>query len=168
MQVEVWVELEGHPVRAGTHAVPPAGNDGSGSFSYTPDYIAMPGGYPLDPLLPLGVQRQSTPAGQGLFGAMADSTPDGWGRTLLDRREAALAEIEQRDARSLREVDYLLGVRDDLREGALRFRVDEGPFLADEEPGVPGLADLPSLLDLVARAEADAADRADLAVGLAT
>ena len=31
------------------------------------------------------------------------------------------------------EVDLLLGVRDDLRQGALRFRLDEqGPFLATE------------------------------------
>ena len=59
--------------------------------------------------------------------------------------------------------DLLLGVRDDLRQGALRFRLDEqGPFLATEESGVPALTDLPVLLDIAARAERDTASYEDL------
>jgi serine/threonine-protein kinase HipA len=61
------------------------------------------------------------------------------------------------------EVDLLLGVRDDLRQGAMRFRLDEqGPFLATETSGVPALTDLPALLSLAARAERDTADYEDL------
>jgi serine/threonine-protein kinase HipA len=61
------------------------------------------------------------------------------------------------------EFDLLLGVRDDLREGALRFRLsDHAPFLATEDSGVPMLADLPELLNIAARAEQDIADYKDL------
>ncbi|WP_404391034.1 type II toxin-antitoxin system HipA family toxin [Humibacillus xanthopallidus] len=63
---------------------------------------------------------------------------------------------------SLGEIDYLLGVRDDLRQGSLRFRRDDGPFEAVEDPGVPALTDLPVLLALAERAEADTADLSDL------
>jgi serine/threonine-protein kinase HipA len=61
------------------------------------------------------------------------------------------------------EAEILLGVRDDLRQGALRFRhSEEGPFLAVEDSGVPILTDLPKLLEIAERAESDSADYADL------
>jgi serine/threonine-protein kinase HipA len=97
-----------------------------------------------------------------MFGALSDCAPDRWGRTLLARREAALARAGGRATRSLGEIDYVLGVRDDLRQGALRLRVEGGPFLADDDTGVPALTDLPELLDLAARAENDTADLPDL------
>lgn len=84
------------------------------------------------------------------------------GRTLITRREAAQARAEGREPRSLGEVDYLLGVRDDLRQGALRFRHGAGPFEATDHQGVPALTDLPELLALAARAETDSADLDDL------
>ena len=85
-----------------------------------------------------------------------------WGRSLIRRREAAQARDEGREPRSLGEVDYLLGVRDDLRQGALRFRRSDGPFEAVEDRGVPTLTDLPELLALAARAERGTADLPDL------
>jgi serine/threonine-protein kinase HipA len=112
--------------------------------------------------LPLTSGARQTRAGQALFGALTDCAPDRWGRTLIARREAALARGERRTARALGELDYLLGVRDDLRQGALRFRFGQGPFLADEDTGVPALTDLPALLDLAARAEKGTADLPDL------
>lgn len=51
-----------------------------------------------------------------------DSSPDRWGRTLMDRREAILARKEKRKARKLFEEDYLLGVYDAYRMGGLRFK----------------------------------------------
>jgi serine/threonine-protein kinase HipA len=63
---------------------------------------------------------------------------------LLVRREAARAKEAGTAPRSLSEADVLLGVRDDLRQGALRFRFSEdGPYLA-EDSGVPVLTDLPA------------------------
>ena len=85
-----------------------------------------------------------------------------WGRSLIRRREVAQARDEGREPRSLGEVDYLLGVRDDLRQGALRFRRSDGPFEAVEDRGVPTLTDLPELLALAARAERGTADLPDL------
>jgi serine/threonine-protein kinase HipA len=135
----------------------------SASFVYSDRYIADPDAYALDPALPLVTGTLQTPVGRPLFGAFADSLPDRWGRTLIQRAERARASASATAPRSMSESDLLLGVRDDLRQGALRFRLDEqGPFLATEESGVPALADLPALLDLAAGAERDTAGYEDL------
>jgi len=134
----------------------------SATFTYASEYLATRGAYRLDPELPLRIGSHQTRVGRPLFGAFTDCAPDRWGRTLITRREAALARDEQRAARALGEIDFLLGVRDDLRQGALRFRSGVGPFLAAGDAGVPALTDLPELLDLAARAESDTADLPDL------
>jgi serine/threonine-protein kinase HipA len=135
----------------------------SASFVYNDRYLADPGAYALDPGLPLVTGTLQTPVGRKLFGAFADSSPDRWGRTLIQRAERARATAAVTAPRSMSEVDLLLGVRDDLRQGALRFRLnDQGSFLATEESGVPALTDLPALLDIAARAERDTADYEDL------
>jgi serine/threonine-protein kinase HipA len=135
----------------------------SASFVYNDRYLADPGAYALDPGLPLVTGTLQTSVGRVLFGAFADSSPDRWGRTLIQRAERARAKAAATAPRSMSEVDLLLGVRDDLRQGALRFRLnDRGPFLATEESGVPVLTDLPALLDIAARAERDTADYEDL------
>ena len=52
----------------------------------------------------------------------------------MKRREAAMARSEKRPERTLRESDYLLGVFDGHRMGAVRFKEDpDGPFLNDNE-----------------------------------
>ena len=52
----------------------------------------------------------------------------------MRRREAAVARIEKRQEQTLFETDYLLGVYDGHRMGALRFKLDEnGPFLNDNK-----------------------------------
>ena len=108
------------------------------SFVYNDRYLADPDAYALDPGLPLVTGTLQTPVGRALFGALADSLPDRWGRTLTQRAERARAKAAATAPRSMSEVGLLLGVRDDLRQGALRFRLDEhGPFLATEESGAP-------------------------------
>jgi serine/threonine-protein kinase HipA len=135
----------------------------SASFVYDNRYLADPDAYSLDRALPLVTGMLQTPVGRRLFGAFADSTPDRWGRTLIQRVERARATAAATAPRSMSEIDLLLGVRDDLRQGALRFRLgDQLPFLASEDSGVPVLADLPALLDIAARAERDAANYEDL------
>lgn len=87
----------------------------------------------LDPRLGLFEGRQFPSQGQDTFGAIADASPDRWGRLLMRRRleraqRAGLADPQTR----LYESDYLLGVHDAYRAGALRFRrKDEGAFLDD-------------------------------------
>ena len=135
----------------------------SASFVYDDRYFANPDAYALDPGLPLVTGTLQTAVGRALFGAFADSSPDRWGRTLIRRAEQARAKATATAPRSISEVDLLLGVRDDLRQGALRFRLNgQGPFLAVEESGVPVLTDLPALLDIAARAERDTVDYEDL------
>ena len=147
--VEVWVSIGGVDVRAGTlypHRRR-GGSAESASFTYLDEYIANPHAYSLEPGLPLEAGAHQSTIGHPMFGAFGDCAPDRWGRTLVKRREAAQARAEGREPRSLGEVDYLLGVRDDLRQGALRFRHGDGPFEAIEDRGVPALTDLPELLD---------------------
>ncbi len=135
----------------------------SASFVYDSRYLADPDAYSLDPALPLVTGTLQTPVGRRLFGAFADSSPDRWGRTLIQRAERARAKAAATAPRSMSEIDLLLGVRDDLRQGASRFRLGgQGPFLATEESGVPVLTDLPALLDIAARAERDIANYEDL------
>jgi serine/threonine-protein kinase HipA len=160
--IQVYAAIDEKDVLAGTLYAHRRRGSESASFAYDPAYLAHPGAYALDPLLPLTSGTHQTRAGQALFGAFSDCAPDRWGRTLIKRREAVLARAEGRDAHSLGEVEYLLGVRDDLRQGALRFRQGGGPFLAEDGQGVPALTDLPSLLELADKAERDTADVTDL------
>lgn len=173
-RVEVWVVIDARDVQAGILYSHRRRESESATFTYTSQYLGNSAAYGLDPALPLSTGAfQSpafqSPAGKAMFGAFSDCAPDRWGRTLVDRREAALAREQHRTARSLGEIDYLLGVRDDLRQGALRFREpgnasqdSTGAFLAVETKGVPAVTDLPTLLDLADRAERDEVDLPDL------
>lgn len=74
------------------------------------------------------------------FGVFLDSMPDTWGRTLMKRRAAQMAKERNEKAPILYDIDYLLGVYDESRMGALRFKVaKDGPFLDDnnETPTPP-------------------------------
>ncbi len=74
------------------------------------------------------------PSGKDMFGLFADASPDRWGRTLMDRRERFAADREGRKPRKLNDSDYLLGVYDETRMGALRFRLDPaGAFVSDDQ-----------------------------------
>jgi serine/threonine-protein kinase HipA len=152
----VYAALSDTDVHVGTLHTHQRGRAQSATFVHAPSWLAHSEAYPLDPALPLVTGPLQTPVGRALFGAFSDCAPDRWGRTLVTRAEARTAAAAGRTQRLLSEADYLLGVRDDLRQGALRFRVADGPFLADEHTGVPALTDLPELLRL-----ADAADRDD-------
>ena len=160
--IEVHVTFNSETMRAGRLYPHRRRGTESASFTYDDSYLANPKAYPLDPALPLVSGLLQTPANQKIFGAFADSAPDRWGRNLIQRAEQSRARKIGRTPRSLGEIDFLLGARDDLRQGALRFREeDEGPFLATEETGVPEFIDLPELLDLASRAESQEIEDAD-------
>ena len=110
------------------------------SFEYDTKWLKThPGQYFLDPDLQLYRGRQYAPMDKTLFGIIADSCPDRWGRMLMRRREAILAAREGRKPRQLSETDYLLGVHDEGRMGALRFSLQpDGPFLScDRDMAAP-------------------------------
>lgn len=77
------------------------------------------------------------PNGKENFGVFLDSIPDTWGRKLMQRR-AALKSLESgKPALTLSDLDYLMGVHDFTRMGALRFKLDpEGAFL-DNDTNTP-------------------------------
>jgi len=104
------------------------------SFSYAEDWLKSSFSQILDPELLFYSGSQYTGDEKSNFGVFLDSSPDRWGRILMKRREAATARAETRTERTLRESDYLLGVFDGHRMGALRFKEDpDGPFLNNNE-----------------------------------
>ena len=80
-----------------------------------------------------------------MFGTLGDSAPDTWGRDLMRRRERREAEANGRPPTALHEADYLLGVSDLTRLGALRFKVDDA-FQTQQDRGVPTTLALGDLL----------------------
>ena len=110
------------------------------SFSYSDSWLKSRYSQILDPELQFYSGSQYTKEEKQNFGVFLDSSPDRWGRILMKRREAALARSERRPENTLRESDYLLGVFDGHRMGAIRFKENpDGPFLNDNET----LASLP-------------------------
>lgn len=134
-----WRELN-EPTLMGTLSV--AHTKGREVFSFTYDKKWLEKGLSqnLDPDLQLFSGPQYLSTEKKNFGIFLDSSPDRWGRVLMDRREAILAKQENRKAKNLFEEDYLLGVFDSHRMGALRFKLSpDGPFLNDNR----GLASPP-------------------------
>ena len=117
--VEVFVDRSGTPVLVGQAHVTRQRGRLSTTFLYDAAYLAGDG-TSIDPALPLvsGAQHQT-----GLVRAFADSAPDRWGRNLIEKAERARARIENRTPRRLDDLDFLLGVSDDTRQGALRYRL---------------------------------------------
>ncbi|HJZ39910.1 MAG TPA: HipA domain-containing protein [Bacteroidales bacterium] len=104
------------------------------SFSYSDIWLKSGYSQILDPELQLYPGSQYARDEKLNFGFFLDSSPDRWGRLLMKRREAALARSEIRSERNLRESDYLLGVFDGHRMGALRFKEEpNGPFLNNND-----------------------------------
>ena len=115
--VEVTVEIGGRAARprARSGSTIAAGRR---HHSGTPDsYLASPDGYALDPALPKSGGVFHTPPGSTMFNAFADSAPDRWGENLMRREERERARAAAATPRTLGKADFLLGVRDDTREG---------------------------------------------------
>jgi serine/threonine-protein kinase HipA len=104
------------------------------AFEYDAAWLDSFDAQSLDPSLQLFHGHQYAPDRQDNFGIFLDSSPDRWGRFLMNRREAQLARDEDREEQKLLEADYLLGVYDQHRIGALRFKREaDGPFLDNNE-----------------------------------
>ncbi|MDY0289880.1 MAG: hypothetical protein RBR15_13725 [Sphaerochaeta sp.] len=77
--------------------------------------------------------RQYPNPSRNTFGLFLDSSPDRWGRTLMQRRQSIVAKATGKKQRPLTESDYLLGVHDIARMVALRFKLEQdGPFIAED------------------------------------
>ncbi|MCL2208346.1 MAG: HipA domain-containing protein [Fibromonadales bacterium] len=117
------------------------------SFNASNDYVLRKAFRFLDPDLGHFSGPQYLRAEKANFGVFMDSAPDRWGRLLLRRREAMLAKQEKRPEKTLLESDYLLGVFDKNRMGALRFKTQaNGVFLDDNSDlSAPPITELKKL-----------------------
>lgn len=142
--LEVWLDADflGQPYRVGflSH------DRGQVRFRYDTDWLSNPACFNLDPDLSLDSGTFFPNPELGNFGIFLDSSPDRWGQTLMQRREALTAKDEGRKARTLYAWDYLLGVQDLTRQGALRFRLaGTEEFLDNQLLGAPPVTNLGEL-----------------------
>lgn len=140
--ITVWCDLAGRTERVGTAWVNER-RQAATTFGYDPSWQADPRSYAISPDLALTSARHHV---TGLPGALADSSPDRWGRNLVAKRTRARAREAGSPPAQIMEVDFLLGVSDLTRQGALRFTTgSDGPLLA-AGADVPKLIELPRLL----------------------
>ncbi|MCM2280693.1 MAG: type II toxin-antitoxin system HipA family toxin [Bdellovibrionaceae bacterium] len=154
LEVHLHARELGLELRIGTLYRHATRTDLPASFEYSEPWLNSKNAFMLDPRLELWKGEQH-PANQSpAFGIFLDSAPDRWGRVLLERREAAQARREGRKMKRLQEVDFLLGVSDITRMGALRFRVEgEEPFLDHRTPTAPPVTSLRELAEISRRIE---------------
>jgi serine/threonine-protein kinase HipA len=133
--IEVYADWSGGAVarRLGTLRVRPGRTGELFDFTFDESAIAEPAlaKLTLDPDLGFFPGPQFPRDGRTSFGVFKDSSPDRWGETIIRRRfeRDKRAGAVPRNAR-LGESDYLLGVHDTFRSGALRYKLPgAGPFL---------------------------------------
>jgi len=134
--IQVYAHWQGLKDPALMGALSAASARGKESFSFEYDSTWLKSGFSqmIDPDLQLYPGTYYPRDDKENFGVFLDSCPDRWGRVLMQRREAAMARLEKRVPEKLLESDFLLGVFDGHRMGALRFKTDAGgPFLNDNK-----------------------------------
>lgn len=150
--VEVFMDRAGVPHLVGQAHFTRQRGRLSTTFLYDVTYLAG-GGTSIDPALPLvsGVQYQAH-----LVRAFADSAPDRWGRNLIEKSERVRARTEHRAPHRLDDLDFLLSVSDDTRQGALRYRLAGSDDFTGPPSRVPQLISLPDLLHAADELASDA------------
>ncbi|MFJ5441470.1 type II toxin-antitoxin system HipA family toxin [Pectobacterium sp. CHL-2024] len=120
-----------------------------GVFSFAYDKHFLTSGYRLqiDPLLALHSGELYNDLADKNFRAFLDSSPDRWGRILMQRRAAIEYRKGLRATTKLTELDYLLGVHDSYRMGGIRFKMAESQDFLDNntEFSAPPMASLREL-----------------------
>ncbi len=134
-QIEVWADWQTltEPMLIGVLSAHLSRGKEIFSFEYESTWLKGPYAFGLDPALKLYSGKQYLAGDKPNFGTFLDSSPDRWGRTLIERREALLARKEKRPVKKLFESDFLLGVFDEHRMGGLRFKYTDGPFSDDNK-----------------------------------
>lgn len=160
MEYHVTLQASGEGIPVGTLYINIRHGQESASFRYDDSYLSLPQAFALAPSMPLTRGTLHAPAGT-LFHAFEDCMPTRWGRSLMLRAERRRAHEENRATRTLFEHNYLAGVDDVARQGALRIWVDGKPVSSNG--GVPREVHIPDLLTAADVAAADLdADVADL------
>jgi serine/threonine-protein kinase HipA len=167
-QIEVLIDLDGKVCFVGRLWSRSIRGRESASFEYDKAWLNSALRFPLEPGLNMDTGIHHSQPGKPLFGAIGDSAPDRWGRTLMKRAERKNAKRENRTPRTLLEIDYLLLVADSIRQGSLRFRdANTSEFLSNAQPVIPPLVELPKLLSASQRVLTDRDSEDDLRLLLA-
>lgn len=138
---------DGDPVLIGTLQAHATRGSELFEFQYAESWLKNQPKHLLDPNLQFYQGAFFPKNDASNFGMFVDSTPGEWGRLLMQRYETAIARKEKRAAKILSESDFLLGVFDFYRSGALRFktRVDGEFVTSDEQFILPSLSSLREL-----------------------
>lgn len=112
-------------------------------FTYDRLYLEMGDAFPIDPHMPLNSASHYC---LGLPGALRDSSPDRWGRHLIARQQLHASQELGTPLRTLDEVDYLIGVHDLARQGALRYAAAGTSLMLSAEGDVPPVVELKRLV----------------------
>jgi len=166
--LDVWIDDEslGGSARVGQLQRSTSKTGETIGFEYDPQWLDKAGpmpAFPLDPELYFGTGMQYARAGaSALSGAFLDCSPDRWGKRLMDRREAIEAREQGRAVRNLRAWDYLAGVNDESRMGALRLLDPQTVHYVDSRAlSAPPMTELRQLEAIAARVERGDEDTSD-------
>lgn len=124
-----WVGLS-QPTLVGVLSAHQAKGRKAFSFEYDKQWLKTNDRRLIDPDIQF-YSGQQFPNNKENFGVFLDSMPDTWGRTLMKRREAQLAKVNEMKAKTLYDIDFLLGVYDETRMGAFRFKLDPHGYFLD-------------------------------------
>jgi len=169
-EVIVSISLGNETVRVGTLWFHVRKGRESASFEYDKAWLNHPEKFALEPALQLTEGAFHTNPNTIIFGAIGDSAPDRWGRVLMRRAETLKAKNIEMTPKTLFEMNYLLGVNDEARQGALRFSAPEEPetYLTPKNKiAIPPLIELPKLLSATERFIEDKETSEDLRLLLA-
>jgi serine/threonine-protein kinase HipA len=166
----VSLSLGNETVRVGTLWFHVRKGRESASFEHDKSWLNHPEKFALEPALQLTEGAFHTNPNSIIFGAIGDSAPDRWGRVLMRRAETLKAKKMETTANTLFEMDCLLGVNDEARQGALRFSSPVEPeiYLTPKNKiAIPHLIELPKLLSATERFIEDKETSEDLRLLLA-
>ncbi|CAA0117855.1 type II toxin-antitoxin system HipA family toxin [Zhongshania aliphaticivorans] len=151
-----WHPID-EPLLLGHLAYSDSSRGGVFSFSYDKTFLTSPYRLQIDPMLTLHTGELYNDEADKNFRAFLDSSPDRWGRILMQRRAAIEARKGIRATSRLNELDYLLGVHDSYRMGGIRFkRAGSDAFLDDNaEFAAPPMASLRELEHAAIQIEKD-------------
>lgn len=126
-----WVGLS-QPTLVGVLSAHQAKGRKAFSFEYDKQWLKTNDRRLIDPDIQF-YSGQQFPNNKENFGIFLDSMPDTWGRTLMKRREVQLAKVNEMKAKTLYDIDFLLGVYDETRMGAFRFKLDPHGYFLDND-----------------------------------
>lgn len=112
-------------------------------FTYDRSYLAKSGAFAIEPRMPLNSTSHYC---LGLPGVLRDASPDRWGRHLIARRQLHAVREPHVSPRTLDEVDYLAGVHDLARQGAVRLALPDTRQMLSAEGNVPPVVELKRLI----------------------